>query len=150
MKINIAAAALCATVSFPVVAAMPAVPNADTFDDIKYWVGNGTNRCAIVVDFNDGEVGNRSFAWGYRWNGTAPCVKAILDEITASDPRLKMFASTSEYGSFIDAFAYDMDGDGGTFSRTTTSSPPWCRIPMLMPKPATTSTPAPAGCCSAG
>ena len=117
MKINIAAAALCATVSFPVVAAMPAVPNADTFDDIKYWVGNGTNRCAIVVDFNDGEVGNRSFAWGYRWNGTAPCVKAILDEITATDPRLKMFASTSEYGSFIDAFAYDVDGDGGTFSR---------------------------------
>jgi len=117
MKINIAAAALCATVSLPVTAIMSAEQNASTFDDIKYWVGNGTNRCAIVVDFNDGEVGNRSFAWGYRWNGTAPCVKAILDEITASDPRLKMFASTSEYGSFIEAFAYDVDGDGGTFSR---------------------------------
>ena len=117
MKINIAAAALCATVSLPVAAIMSAEPYAYTFDDIKYWVGNGTNRCAIVVDFNDGEVGNRSFAWGYRWNGNAPSMKAILDEITTNDPRLKMFASTSEYGSFIEAFAYDVDGDGGTFSR---------------------------------
>ena len=88
-----------------------------TFDDIKCWVGNGTNQCAVVVDFNDGEDGNRSFAWGYRWNGEAPSVKAILDEITAEDPRLKMFASYSQYGSYIEAFAYDADADGGTFER---------------------------------
>ena len=88
-----------------------------TFDDIKCWVGNGTNQCAVVVDFNDGEAGNRSFAWGYRWNGEAPSVKAILDEITAEDPRLKMFASYSQYGSYIEAFAYDVDADGGTFER---------------------------------
>jgi len=88
-----------------------------TFDDIKCWVGNGTNQCAVVVDFNDGEDGNRSFAWGYRWNGNAPSVTEIMNEITANDPRLKMFASQSEYGSFIDAFAYDADGDGGTFER---------------------------------
>ena len=53
MKMNTLAAALCATASLPVVAAMPAVPRADTFDDIQYWVGNGTNRCAVVIDFND-------------------------------------------------------------------------------------------------
>ena len=87
-----------------------------TFNDIKCWVGDGTNRCAVVVDFNDGGTGDRSFAWGYRWNGDAPSVKAILDEITAFDKRLKMFASASAYGTFIDAFAYDADGDGGTFT----------------------------------
>ena len=92
-----------------------------TFDDIKCWVGNGTNQCAVVVDFNDGEDGNRSFAWGYRWNGEAPTVKAILDEITAEDPRLKMFSSSSEYGTFVDAFAYDADGDGGSFERVWNS-----------------------------
>ena len=97
----------------------PYIPVAAAFrmDNIQYWVGQGTNSCAIVVDFNDGEAGNRSFAWGYRWNGEAPSVTAIMNEITANDPRLKMFASTSQYGSFIDAFAYDADGDGGTFER---------------------------------
>ena len=87
-----------------------------TFDDIQYWVGSGTNKCAVVIDFNDGSVPNCSFAWGFRWNGDAPSMKAILDEITAEDPRLKMFASVSQYGSFIDAFGYDVDGDGGTFT----------------------------------
>ena len=97
----------------------PYIPVAAAFrmDNIQYWVGQGTNSCAIVVDFNDGEAGNRSFAWGYRWNGDAPSVTAIMNEITANDPRLKMFASTSQYGSFIEAFAYDADGDGGTFER---------------------------------
>ena len=112
MKMNsIVAAGLAATL----VASTPAW--GFTFDDIKCWVGNGTNQCAVVVDFNDGEDGNRSFAWGYRWNGEAPSVKAILDEITAEDPRLKMFASYSQYGSYIEAFAYDADADGGTFER---------------------------------
>ena len=87
------------------------------FNDIRCWIGEGTNRCAVVVDFNDGGIGDRSFAWGYRWNGEAPNVKAILDEITVYDTRLKMFASSSDYGTFIDAFAYDVDGDGGTFER---------------------------------
>ena len=85
------------------------------FNDIQNWVGSGTNSCAVVVDFNDGGAGNRSFAWGYRWNGDAPNVKAILDAITARDRRLKMFASSSQYGTYVEAFAYDADGDGGTF-----------------------------------
>ena len=121
MKMNITAA-LCATVALSVVSALPAVTCANTFDNIKYWMGNGTNKCVVVVDFNDGETGDRSFAWGFRWNGVAPKVKAILDEITAKDKRLKMFASSSEYGTFIDAFAYDADGDGGTFERVWNSS----------------------------
>ena len=111
------AAALCATISSQAFAAAQALPRAETLDDIAYWVGSGTNRCAVVIDFNDDSASYCSFAWGYRWNGDAPSMKAILDEITASDPRLKMFASSSEYGSFIDAFAYDVDGDGGTFER---------------------------------
>ena len=117
MKMNITAAALCAT-------ALTVSPSAlgFTFNDIKNWVGSGTNSCAVVVDFNDGGAGNRSFAWGYRWNGEAPNVKTILDAITARDSRLKMFASISQYGTFVEAFAYDADGDGGTFERTYNSA----------------------------
>ena len=111
MKISKTAAALAAAlvVSTPVW--------GFEFNNIKQWVGEGTNRCAVVVDFNDGGDGNRSFAWGYRWNGEAPSVKSILDAITARDSRLKMFASSSQYGSYIEAFAYDADADGGTFER---------------------------------
>ena len=117
MKMNtLAAVALCAT-------ALTVSPSAlgFTFNDIKNWVGSGTNSCAVVVDFNDGGDGNRSFAWGYRWNGESPSMKTILDEILAKDCRLKMFASSSAYGTFIEAFAYDVDGDGGTFKRTYNS-----------------------------
>ena len=32
-----------------------------------------------------------------------------------------MFASSSQYGSYIEAFAYDADGDGGTFERVYNS-----------------------------
>ena len=117
MKMNIAAAALCAT-------ALTASPSAlgFTFNDINYWVGNGTNKCAVVIDFNDGSVNNCSFAWGYRWNGDAPSMMTILRKIEAADSRLKVFASQSQYGSFLDAFAYDADGDGGTFERVWNSA----------------------------
>ena len=84
-----------------------------TFDDINYWVGEGTNRCAVVVDFNDGSVANSSFAWGYRWNGDAPNMKAILDEIAADDPRFASFVSSS---GWVNGFGYDVDDDGGTFT----------------------------------
>ena len=60
MKMNITAA-LCATVALSVVSALPAVTCANTFDNIKYWMGNGTNKCVVVVDFNDGETGDRTF-----------------------------------------------------------------------------------------
>ena len=39
---------------------------AFTRDDIHYWVGEGANRCAVVIDW--GSEG-RSLAWGYKWRG---------------------------------------------------------------------------------
>ncbi len=39
-------------------------------DDIQLWYGTGTNRAGLVIDWNDG-THQDSFAWGYRWNGTA-------------------------------------------------------------------------------
>ena len=98
----------------------PCLAHAFSFDDVRFWAGEGTNRAAVVVDWNRPDAA--PLAWGYRWNGNAPSVKAILDEITAKDKRLKMFASSSEYGSFINAFAYDADGDGGTFTREWNAS----------------------------
>ena len=82
-----------------------------SFNDITYWVGDGTNKCAVVVDFNDGSVANSSFAWGYRWNGDAPNVETILGEIAADDPRFTAFVASG----WVNGFGYDIDDDGGTF-----------------------------------
>ena len=54
-----------------------------TFDDIHYWVGEGTNRCALVVDW-----GGTAKAWGYRWNGAAPTLATVIKEVAEEDPRL--------------------------------------------------------------
>ena len=119
----ILAAALCAFATLPVAAGKQVESSVSTFNDIKFWVGRGTNSCAVVIDFNDDHAtGFCSFAWGYRWNGASPSMTAILNEIQAKDSRLKMFASTSQYGTFVEAFAYDADGDGGTFERTYNSA----------------------------
>ena len=36
-----------------------------SFDDVHYWVGEGTNRAAVVLDWNNGQPGS-SLAWGGR------------------------------------------------------------------------------------
>ncbi len=92
-----------------------------TFDDIHYWVGEGTNRVVVIFDFHDGSKDRTSFAWGYRWNGEATNMTEIVDQITTLDPRLHAFISSSTYGSFVDAFGYDLDDDGGTFERVYNS-----------------------------
>ena len=112
MKMNIAAAALCATATISVSAAR-AAEEVYTFDDIAYWVGSGTNNCAVVVDFNDDDADDSSFVWGYRWNGDAPSFKDILEEIAADDPRFTTFIASS---GWVNGLAYDIDDDGGTFA----------------------------------
>ena len=118
--IRIAALALAAAVAGTARAAVSQETldgKVSTFDDIHYWIGEGTNRIAVIFDFHDGSKPQTSFAWGYRWNGSAPSMKTIVDAIVAEDPRLHAFISSSEYGSFVDAFGYDADEDGGTFER---------------------------------
>jgi hypothetical protein len=58
-----------------------------SFDDIKYWVGSGTNRAALVIDWDDNSLQPPALAWGYRWNGTARG-SDMLFAIVAADARL--------------------------------------------------------------
>ena len=122
--IRIAALALAAAVAGTACAAVSQETldgKVSTFDDIHYWIGEGTNRIAVIFDFHDGSKPQTSFAWGYRWNGTATNMTEIVGQISALDPRLHAFISTSTYGSFVDAFGYDLDDDGGTFERVYNS-----------------------------
>lgn len=102
-----------------------------TMDDITYWVGEGTNSAALVVDWNDGKT-PESLAWGYRWNGSVTAYDmmaaiagdgfvresyggAITGAISGDDPRL--FFRVSDWGWGLSAYGwgYDADNDGGGF-----------------------------------
>lgn len=58
-----------------------------SFDDIHYWVGEGTNRCAVVVDWTGYGAAK---AWGYRWNGVCTNAMEVALRIAHEDPRLKI------------------------------------------------------------
>lgn len=63
----------------------PAV--AFTFDDIEFWVGTGSNRAAMVVDWSDTTTDPPALVWGFRWDGTA-LGRDMLKAVVAADDRL--------------------------------------------------------------
>jgi hypothetical protein len=61
-----------------------------SFDDIQFWTGNGTNRSALVLQWNDGGTPT-SMAWGYRWSGNATGIgmlKAVAGATTVTPPQI--------------------------------------------------------------
>lgn len=78
--------------------------------DVHLWVGEGTNRMVLVLDWNDGRPG-ASKAWGYRWDGPATNLATILSRVAREDPRLSVFLSDDG----VRGLAYDADDDGGVF-----------------------------------
>lgn len=59
-----------------------------SLDDIQNWTGTGTNRSALVLQWNDGNT-PVSFVWGYRWNEVASgldMLKAIAGTTTVREP----------------------------------------------------------------
>lgn len=91
-----------------------------SFDDITFWVGSGTNRAALVIDWNDGKnlsgsAAGESLAWGFRWNdGDAPTGMTMLKAVAAADPRLDLNIVVRNLGETVFGLYYDLDGDGGT------------------------------------
>jgi len=81
------------------------------FDDIQFWVGEGANRAAVVIDWNDGKE-PESLVWGYRWDGSATGL-SLLQAVTAADPRFGGVTLTDwGWGWTVDGLGYDLDGDG--------------------------------------
>ena len=63
------------------------------FNDILYWVGEGSDSAALIVNFG---IPDTAFAWGYRFNGSAT-VQQMTDAITAADPRFWVVGRPSWY-----------------------------------------------------
>ena len=84
-----------------------------TFDDIDYWVGEGSNSSAIAICWNESGTASESMVWGYNWNGTA-CGADMVSAVVAADS--KLFAMTEDtssgFGAALAGLGYDLDGDG--------------------------------------
>lgn len=93
---------------------------AFTFEDIHFWVGEGTNQVAIVIDWNKPNS-KSSLCWGYRWNGEPRSATQILNEIAAADNRLYLSTPVSTWGSNIDSIGYDINDNASYFSSTKSS-----------------------------
>jgi hypothetical protein len=85
---------------------------AFTFDDIQYWVGTGTNRAAIAIDWSNGSTTPPALVWGFRWDGVAHG-RDMLTAVVAADNRLYAKFGGSP-GSEVNAYGigYDANNDG--------------------------------------
>ena len=92
---------------------------AFSFDDLAFWVGEGANSAALVIDWNGPEGGDPvSLAWGFRWDGVATGQDMLAAVINADQNLFGRFASFG-FGDAIVGLGYDLDGDGFAISDGT-------------------------------
>lgn len=88
------------------------------FDSIQFWVGSGSNRAAMVIDWKD--ASESSFGWGYRWNGEATgydMIRAIAGNIGTNlnpavpdeggDVALTLLTKEFPFGLVVDTLRYE-------------------------------------------
>ncbi|MDR1877591.1 MAG: DUF5074 domain-containing protein [Flavobacteriaceae bacterium] len=80
-----------------------------SFDDIEYWVGEGSNKAALVVQWNDGKTQD-ALVWGYKWDGDAYGID-MINAIAKADPRFYIleYYTGAGLGSAIGGFGFDLD-----------------------------------------
>jgi len=73
--------------------------NDISFDDMLFWVGEGSNRAMFIVNWCNPEI---AFAWGYRFNGDSLLVSDIIEDIAAADSRIHF----TDGGGYISDISY--------------------------------------------
>lgn len=94
--------------------------SAVSFDDIQFWVGEGTNRAALVIEWTTPEsmtnstvpapIADKSLVWGYRFNGTNIFATQMVQAIAAADPRFYVVDFTDWGPTFIVGLGYNLTG----------------------------------------
>ncbi len=94
--------------------AIPSVKPTVCLDSIKYWVGQGINRSALVVKWSDGKGNDHKLAWGYKWNDKdEPTGEDMLRAVAKADPRFYMLLNGgTQYGAAIGGLGFDVNGNG--------------------------------------
>ena len=94
--------------------------SAVSLDDIQFWVGSGTNRAALVIEWSVPEsriystvpapIADKSLVWGYRFNGKATAAQ-MFQAIVAADPRLYAVGTIDPlYGLGIFGIGFHLGG----------------------------------------
>lgn len=83
-----------------------------SFDDIEYWVGEGSNRAAVVIDWSDQSPDPPALAWGYRWDGDAKGRDMLLAVLTADDRLFAKLGGSASNAVAVYGLGYDADNDG--------------------------------------
>ena len=78
-----------------------------SMDDIHFWVGEGTNRCGVVIDWY-----GEAKAWGYRWNGTCTNLLTVVERIVREDHRLAMGCQKMT-STYVDLYFFGYDVNDG-------------------------------------
>lgn len=85
-----------------------------TLEDIKFWVGAGTNKAVLVIEWHDGKSPD-ALVWGYKWNGSKYGIDMIRD-IAKADPRLTFLTHmTGPMGYTIAGIGYDINKNGNHY-----------------------------------
>ena len=95
---------------------------AISLDDIQLWTGSGTNRAALVIEWNPpivfnnttvpAPVANKTFVWGYRFNGSATGTQ-MFNAIVAANPQLYAVETFDPVlGTGISAIGFNLNGSG--------------------------------------
>lgn len=83
-----------------------------TFQDIQFWVGEGTNKAAIVLSWHDGSTTNPDhIVWGYKWPaGETRTGLDMIKAIASADKRaLLLIQNTGSMGYTVNGIGYDED-----------------------------------------
>lgn len=83
------------------------------FNDIQHWVGAGSQRAALVIDWDGAAATDQAAVWGYRWDGTATGKDMLL--AVAADPTARLFVrvgTPSAFGVPLYGLGYDRNGNG--------------------------------------
>lgn len=76
-----------------------------TGDDVKFFVGEGSQTAYLIVDFKDG-TDDRSYAWGFRYNeGENLSFADMLNAIDDAEPNFTHV--TSYAGTFLDDIVFN-------------------------------------------
>lgn len=75
------------------------------FDAIQHWAGSGSNRAALVIQFNDGK-GDVAYVWGYRWDGIATGEDMLRTVARSSQCLTPLVQYTGSMGSTLDGVGF--------------------------------------------
>ena len=92
---------------------------AFSLDDVHYWVGEGSSKCAVVHYWGD-KGGAR--AWGYKWRGTCTNLAEVVRRIVHEDARLVSNDAQTFFGYDVNDCHPSWDKTAGTCSDPAASA----------------------------